>query len=214
MTLLQIVNAVLRRLREDEVTTVTQSDYARLIVDFVNQAKREVEDAWNWTQLRTTVTVTTASGTQTYTMTGAGDRFRILNAFNSTNKSEMRQVTQHYIDLQNNIGTTQNESPIFYNIRGVSGGDPIVYLWPVPNAVETLNFQMVVPQDDLSDDADVLSIPSWPVLLGAYAKAVSERGEDGGFAYAEAIGEYSRSMSDAIAIDAMNQMSDTTWVVV
>ena len=39
MTYLQLVNAVMRRLREEEITTVDESDYAKLIGDFVNDAK-------------------------------------------------------------------------------------------------------------------------------------------------------------------------------
>ena len=45
MTYLQLVNSVLRRLREDEVTTVGQTSYSKLIGEFVNDAKRTVEDS-------------------------------------------------------------------------------------------------------------------------------------------------------------------------
>jgi hypothetical protein len=59
MTYLQLVNSVLRRLREDEVSSVSQNSYSKLIGEFVNDAKRSVEDAYDWTALRTTLTVTT-----------------------------------------------------------------------------------------------------------------------------------------------------------
>ena len=45
MTYLQLVNSVLRRLREDEVDTVDQNSYSKLIGEYVNDAKRAVEDA-------------------------------------------------------------------------------------------------------------------------------------------------------------------------
>ena len=38
MTYLQLVNSVLRRLREDEVTTVAQNSYSKLIGEFVKIA--------------------------------------------------------------------------------------------------------------------------------------------------------------------------------
>ena len=40
MTYLQLVNSVLRRLRENEVDTVPETSYSVLIGDFVNDAKQ------------------------------------------------------------------------------------------------------------------------------------------------------------------------------
>lgn len=213
MTLLQAVNAVLRRLREGVVTTVSASDYSTLIVDLINQSKREVEDSWNWTALRTVIPVTCTSSQGYSTVTGAGERYRILSVFNNSEETQMHRVSQHFIDTQNNISNTQNSNPIYYNIKGTSSGDPVVYWWPIPDAADVINFNIVVPQDDLSADADVITVPSWPVILGAYAKAVSERGEDGGLAYAEAISEFNKALSDAIAIDAVNASQELDWRV-
>ena len=53
MTYLELVNNVLRRLRETEVTTVQSTSYSKLIGDIVNDAKRLVEDAWDWKVLNT-----------------------------------------------------------------------------------------------------------------------------------------------------------------
>ena len=63
MTYLQLVNSVLRRLREDEITTVNETDYSKLVGDFVNDAIQVVENSSDWTALRTTVTVNTVAGT-------------------------------------------------------------------------------------------------------------------------------------------------------
>jgi hypothetical protein len=62
MTYLQIINAVLRRLRETEVTDVNETDYSKLIGEYVNSVKKEVEAAWDWNALRTTLTLNTTSG--------------------------------------------------------------------------------------------------------------------------------------------------------
>ena len=43
MTYLDLVNNVLRRLREDEVSSVSESSYSKLVGDFVNDAKQFVE---------------------------------------------------------------------------------------------------------------------------------------------------------------------------
>ena len=47
MNYLSLVNSVLRRLRETEVSSVADNAYSKLIGDFVNDAKRQVEDAYN-----------------------------------------------------------------------------------------------------------------------------------------------------------------------
>ena len=47
MTYLNLVNGVLRRLREDEVTSVTANTYSKMVSDFVNDAKDLVETSWD-----------------------------------------------------------------------------------------------------------------------------------------------------------------------
>ena len=84
MTYLQLVNSVLRRLREDEVTSVSQNSYSKLIGEFVNDAKRTVEDSYDWTALRTTLTVTTDDTTFNYVLTGSQNRMKLLDVINDT----------------------------------------------------------------------------------------------------------------------------------
>ena len=84
MTYLQLVNSVLRRLREDEVTTVAQTSYSKLIGEFVNDAKRTVEDSYDWTALRTTLTVSTTADTFNYVLTGSQNRMKLLDVVNDT----------------------------------------------------------------------------------------------------------------------------------
>jgi len=71
-----IVNEVLRRLREDEVSNVSDTSNSKIIGDFVNQVKEEMEDAADWNALRSTIQVTT-SGDSTkfrYALTSTGKR--------------------------------------------------------------------------------------------------------------------------------------------
>jgi hypothetical protein len=70
-TYLNIVNEVLRRLREDEVSSVTQNTYSKMVGDFVNDAKQIVEDSHDWSALRTTVVVPTVADTTEYSLTYA-----------------------------------------------------------------------------------------------------------------------------------------------
>ena len=66
MTYIDLINNVLRRLREDTVTTVDESSYSLMVGDFINDAKRLCEDATDWSALRQTLAVTTTQGTFSY----------------------------------------------------------------------------------------------------------------------------------------------------
>lgn len=65
-TYLQLVNDVLVRLRESPVLTVSQTPFSALIGAFVNDAKREVEDAWQWSQLFDYLTFNCIAGISSY----------------------------------------------------------------------------------------------------------------------------------------------------
>ena len=78
MTYLNLVNNVLRRLREEEVSSVSENTYSKLAGDFVNDAKKLVEDSWDWSALRTTLTVTTSAGTFNYVLTGSQNKIKVL----------------------------------------------------------------------------------------------------------------------------------------
>ena len=88
MTYRHIINSVLRRLREDTLASdwandlidaSGPSDYQVLIGDFVNEVKREVEDAWDWTSLRTLITVNTVANTKSYALAGSTQRSRMIS---------------------------------------------------------------------------------------------------------------------------------------
>jgi hypothetical protein len=59
MTYLNLMNSVLRRLREEEVTTVNETTYSKMAGDFINDAKTMVEQAYDWSALRETVIINT-----------------------------------------------------------------------------------------------------------------------------------------------------------
>lgn len=221
MTALQLVNSVLRRLRETEVINFSES-YTKLILDLLNETKREVEDAWDWSALRSTLTVATDTANRSYSITGAGQRYRFLkrvgsdevSAYNTTNKSWLSLVDNNKILEQVQIGNTTLAPPGEFAITGQDASlDPIITFGPIPNTVSTLKFNMIVPQAELSNTTDVLVVPWYPVVQGTWAKAISERGEDGGQNTIEQYNMYMNSLSDAIAQDAA-RLGETNWVAV
>lgn len=214
MTYLELVNAVLRRLREGEVGFVSDKDYSKLIGDFVNQTKREVEDAFDWLALQTNFTVNALASTSAYRLTNFGRRARIRLVHNTT--SNNRILAQDWDRFQYNVDfSNANGQPIHWRINGLQDGDPKIEFWPTPDTTYAINVYATVPQADLSDDATEITVPSYPVILGAYALAVTERGDDRGTAAQEASGEYRSAIDDAIAQDNFNNHlgRSTDWHV-
>lgn len=213
-TWLQLTNTVLARLRESSVTTVSATAYSALIGSLVNEAKRECEDAWDWTRLRASIPLTTVAGTATYTLTALKKRSRILQALNLSYLTEMQQIPMTQMQtLRFLTATPQTGQPQFYNFSGNVAGDAVVTLWPVPLDVYSLSFTAVVPQDDLAADATQLTLQHWPVVLGAWSKAISERGEDGGSNASEVDAMYRGALADLIAQDVGFAPDEVIWNV-
>jgi hypothetical protein len=66
MTYLNILNNVLRRLREEEASNVDSNIFNTMVGDFINDAKQMVEESYDWSGLRSTITIQTVSGTNQY----------------------------------------------------------------------------------------------------------------------------------------------------
>ena len=90
---IQLVNDVLIRLREPEVTSVQESGYSKLIGKFVNDAKRQAEDAYNWNALSDTLTATTTHDVFNYILVGSGQRFRIIDVIDDTSNNFLELKT-------------------------------------------------------------------------------------------------------------------------
>lgn len=202
----------MRRLREDEVTTVDESDYSKLIGDFINDAKRLVEDAWDWTALRASHTITTVSGTPTYTLTDFGTRGKVNQVLNETDNTVVRYESLKRIREQN-LGTNNaSGTVVYYTIDGVdSNGDIKLRLYQTPNAVKTLTVYGVKRPSDLSSDSDELLIPSSPVIQWAYAYALRERGETGGESGAEQAIFAQNDVATAISLDSQYHPEEMIW---
>jgi hypothetical protein len=207
LTYLEIINEVLARLREDEVTSPTETTYSSLIGRFVNQAKREVEDTWEWIGLRNTIQATTVSGDYRYSLDGIKERFKIINIFNDTTNREIMIRPSTWMSTQFNTAPISGE-PQYYDVSGVdeTTGDYQIDLYPIPNAVWTININLFKRQAKLVTDSTETAVPSYPIMLRALYSALVERGEDGGLMAAESYRDYKQSLSDAIAFDAQRSM--------
>jgi hypothetical protein len=212
-TYLELVNDVLIRLRETEVSSVAASSYSKLIGKFVNDAKRQVEDAYHWNALSTTLTADTTASLFNYVLTGSGQRFRITDALNDTTNETLSLTTTQDMNQFFLLGTAQSGSPKYYNFNGTnSNGDTQVDVYPIPDGVYNLRFNITKPQAALSANEDALLVPPEPVIFGAVARAMVERGEDGGLASNEIYNLYKQSLSDAIALESGRYLEEECWI--
>lgn len=224
MTYLNLINNVLRRLREDEVSSVNSNTYSKMVGDFVNDAKTIVEQAADWSALRTreSAFVTTADD-NIYSLSGSGNDIKVMSVYNTSSKKEMGYQTKEWF---NNESYVKNSllisskggligSPNYYTFDGVdSNGDTQVRLYPMPDDAYNIRFVMVRRQGDLSLNNDTLLIPAKPVIHLAVAFLARERGETGGTSAAEYFSIADKYLSDAIAFDAAKHPEETVFYTI
>jgi hypothetical protein len=214
-TYLEMVNDVLARLRVQPVGSVNDTDYSRLIGKFVNDAKRQVEDAFDWNVLRRAIIITTTAGVASYSLIGSGQKFRELNALNTSKYYPMRNTTFAEMQKYLQMGTPSQSAPVYYNYNGYDGNyDTKVDLFPVPDAAYSLLFNLVVPQAMLTNDSTVILVPEEIVQQNAFARAIVERGEDGGLNSSEAYQLYRTMLSDYIALESTRYPENQEFISV
>jgi len=210
MTFLELVNSVLVRLREERVATVYQSEYSTLISNLVNVAKTEVENSYNWEALRKTVTLITEPGTFHYELLNTTTNIRTLDVYNYTNKNWMDSRTTDWMDRAFAVDDVAEGSPTVYAWNGVSDtGNMEIDIYPIPNTIETLRFNMTSPQKELKEDADILYVPAMLVIENAVARAIEERGEDGGSSKQDL--RYNSMLADFISMESSRKPMETVW---
>ena len=212
MTYLEAVNKVLRRLREDEVVSVSSNPYSKLIGELVNDAKRLVEDAWDWSSLRTTLTVNTTAGVFSYNLVGSGTGIKTLDVINETSNVFMEQTPASWM---NNVFLNQSppeSSPSYYAWNGFNDdGYAVVDIYPIPDTVYILRFNVVNRNAEFINDVDVFNVPSAPVIQLAQGFAMEERGETGGQSSGAMVQLGRSTLADAIALDVARFPSETIW---
>jgi len=216
-TYLSLVNDVLIRLRETTVQTVSETSYSALIGKYVNDAKRQVSDAYDWDAFNQAVTVTTVAGqVGEYSLTGAGVRFKTMDVINTSRYYQLTPLSHLDHDVfYYTIPTPIQNLPMYYTVQGVdTNGDLKVKFWPVPDAVYSIRFSLIVPENDMSSDSDTTLLAKEPIVLGAYARALVERGEDGGLSSSEAYALFKASMSDLIALELARSPENDSFVAV
>lgn len=213
-TYLELVNDVLVRLREPTVDTVAENTLSALVGVWVNDAKRQVEDSYNWNALCITLAADTSPTVFSYDLNGSGSRFKVIDVYNYTTHTPMLPITS--VDMtQRFLGTDVPEKgvPQRYSFNGISStGDTLVDLYPAPDGIYKVFFNLFVPQEKLVNNTDQMLVPDQPVVLLAFARALVERGEDQGMKSSEAYGMFLSSLADYIAIETSRYPEEQMWV--
>jgi len=221
MTFREAINEVLIRLREDTISSdwsgdindsSTVSAYQKVIGALINDSKRSIESYHDWLVLRQTVDISTVASTKNYNLS-SGQDFKILDVVNNSTGTQLIQVSKAYL---NNIKypTDPTGEPLYYGFNGADTSNNLkVDLSPIPTAAQTISFDIVKYQDVLTEADTVIKIPSKPLILGAFARAISERGEDGGTQSSLAAQEAANAISQAVMVDSGNVQFESDWFI-
>ncbi len=213
-TYLSLMNNVLRRLREDEVSEVTQTTYSKMVGDYINDAKTLVQDAHDWSTLRKTVIVPTVEDITEYSLTGAGERVKLYSAINDTSNFFMHYETPNWFSNAYYISGEVSGTPDSYTFSGVDDNDDTkVRVFPKPSGVFSLRFDVCSREPNLTADADATVLPSMPIIHQAVALLARERGETGGTTTQDYFIIADKYLSDAIAQDAYKNPEEFIYTV-
>ena len=178
-TVLQIINKILVRLRESEVGTVNETEYSLTLLRLINDAKREVEDSFDWVALQTTVTVSTVAGTQTYAVENAGagaftnQRSRLLDVYNTTTDVRLTPRPFEWIRIQTQANNEDQQEPFAYAHAVYNNTQSMnIRFFLVPDAVYAMDVEVIIPEEDMTTETDYTKVPWYPVYLKALALAI------------------------------------------
>ena len=211
-TRLQIINAVLPRMREATVATSSSTVYAALVASVLNTVRTQIEQAWTWKNLRDTYTVTVTPGTTSYSLTSSGQFAKILDIWNTTSNGEVKQGTFHAFN-QRFFGedTVATGDVTEYNVVGLdSNYDLQIDTWPNVTATNSLRVNLYLPQADPAD-ATVILVPNQVLIEGMVAYLIAERGDDNGVALQMQQQLYQDMLAGAISAEAGQDASEVDW---
>lgn len=197
-------------MRESTVGSINSTDQSSAILRLVNDAKREVEDNFNWTALQDSVTVTTSAGTHTYTLEEGSvytnQRSRVVDVFNNTTDVRLVAVPYDYARRQSQTTNDEQAEPVHFAVAGYTATQSLqIRFYQTPDAAYSMVVEVVNPQEDLNADDQYTKVPWYPVYLRALALAIRERGEDEGEQYSEVQRAFQQAIGDAIAYEQQHK---------
>ena len=212
-TKLQIINAVLPRMREATVATSSSTVYAALVASVLNTVRTQIEQAWKWKNLRDTYTVTVTPGTTSYSLTSSGQFAQILDIWNETTNAEVMPGSFHTFNERFFANDTVSTGDVTeYNEVGLNANyDKQIDTWPNVTATNVLKVNLYLPQQDPTSDSTVILVPNQVLIEGVVAYLIAERGDDNGTALQMQQQLYQDMLAGAIAAEAGQDPTEVDW---
>lgn len=212
MTYLDLMNQVLRRLRESTVATVNATTYSTMVGDYINDAIDIVQQSYDWSALRTSIGIGLPDGLSTVALFTSSDDVEVKTAMNVTDKIFMEYRSKDWFNQYVTLGTASSGAPRYYTFDGLdASGNTKIKVYPTSSGDKNLQFDMVKRTADLAADTDTTLLPTRPIIHFTVALLARERGETGGTAASEHFAIAQRYLSDAIALDAQKHEEELTF---
>ncbi len=211
MTYLELINAVLNRLREEPIASVGTTPYIRNIEAHVNDAKRKVEQAWQWNDLRGESIIAFTDGNPIVELPDSDVPDYVIKDIRREDTQRLRQRSQQWLNARTTTTFGRPTEWIYRPGREVSGSNKEISLFPIPNADGNIEVLYYRNEPTMTDLNDILLIPSLPVILYASSTAARERGEVAGAPVQEWFAQADIALSDAISYDSQWADGETDW---
>lgn len=179
-TQLQIVNSVLRRLRENTVASVADNAYSQLLAEWINDGVRQCQEAYDWPSLRRQVRFDIVAGQKDYDLSATVDTtgdvvsgdpvttddsllrydscgrplvYVYENASTDVPKSfpVMKDPNDIIAMRQRDKDYTDDEITAF-GIQLRNGGGYQIKVYPTPSAARRVEMYWTIPQEALAID--------------------------------------------------------------
>lgn len=215
MTLLELINRVRRRLREDQVSDLTD-DYSQLLVELCSDIHREVIEAHDWTSMDTlaAASVTAETGSADWGSPVTDQSLLQIQAgvwWKNTGEADEDYTQLTVISLEQwgymfRSDPTQLSRPLYIAFQPDPNGDATMdcVLYPTNDVAGTVQARWHVPETPVSTDTDEdyeFEVPAFPVYLGTLYMALNERGEELGEPGAIAERRYQLALATAKEAD-------------
>lgn len=223
-TYIELVNLVHGFMRHDTDETALDADEDTIIAaNFINEAKREVEDHWKWNALRATVTFDSVVDQTSYDTSSLAvvssdptvttERSELLEDpetgmplfwdVTSGGEFRLKRRTREHVIAQLRLDPNSVATPGFFAMFN-NGSGLTVLLREVPSAVRSYSCEVYTPQAELSAAADTLTCPWRPVMLRATALAKGEIGEE----FSGPSTNYQSMFTDALETDVAREKDE------
>lgn len=238
MTYLEMVNEVLVRMREDEITSVNDEHndpQQKIVCRFVNDARRFVDKSHTWNAQRKIWLVDLGFDVAGYPIPDSNESASIYTVRWAGTSNCLKEANERWISRQKKqIGTPQYYAPSFSENNELT-----VRFWPVPGeeyvgstadvseyaaseyteaeyngepaGVQTILMEGYKVSAPMKNDDDLIRLPIDPVMYYALAYSSRERGEVGGQTSGELFALAKQYLSDAISWDVSNSELEYVW---